>query len=92
MNLPPLPEPSFRLRWSGAQGRYTVSTPDIDSQDCYSAEAVRAYAAEAVRVALAAAAKECERMRRETLQLKAYEQAASYANARDAVFALIPKD
>lgn len=37
-----LPEPAFRLRWKGAEGRYTVSEPNIGDTDCYTADQLRA--------------------------------------------------
>lgn len=41
--LPPLPEPAFRLTWKGERAAYYVSKPGIDSTDCYTAEQMRAY-------------------------------------------------
>lgn len=66
--LPPLPEPAFRLRWNGGQARYTVSKPNIDSQDCYTAEQMIAIRAEAVRVALEQAADELAQADAETTE------------------------
>ena len=36
-----LPEPAFRLTWSGTSARYYVNKPNIDSTDCYTAEQMR---------------------------------------------------
>ena len=51
MNLPPLPPPSFLLKWRGDEGRYLVSEPNIGNTDVYTAEQMEAYA----RAAIAAA-------------------------------------
>ena len=51
MNLPPLPPPSFLLKWRGDEGRYLVSVPYIGYTDVYKAEQMEGYA----RAAIAAA-------------------------------------
>lgn len=38
-DLPPLPEPAFRLKWK--DGAYYVSRPNIDDTDCYTYAQVR---------------------------------------------------
>lgn len=60
MNLPPLPEPAFRLSWRPEQGRYTVNKPDIDSTDCHTNAAMREYGELCRREALEDAAKAIE--------------------------------
>lgn len=37
-----LPEPAFTLRWHGEDARYTASSPNIETTDCYTADQVRA--------------------------------------------------
>ncbi|MGJ7497504.1 hypothetical protein ACSFA8_20850 [Variovorax sp. RT4R15] len=56
--MPALPEPSFRLRWDGMLGRYSVNKPELDDTDCYTPEAVREIQAAAFAAGRAEARKE----------------------------------
>lgn len=41
MNLPPLPDPSFKLVWRSDEARYLVSKPNIGSTDVFTADKMR---------------------------------------------------
>lgn len=55
--LPPLPEPAFRLKWVG--GEYKVTKPNIGNTDVYTADQLRA----AVLAERERCAKVCESQR-----------------------------
>lgn len=54
INLPPLPEPAFNLRWIGKEARYTVSKPNIGDTEVFTREQLEAAQRAAVELDRAA--------------------------------------
>jgi hypothetical protein len=61
--LPQLPEPHFTLRWYPASAVYKVSKPNVGTEDCYTADQMRAYAIAAVAAERERCAQIAEAMR-----------------------------